>query len=157
MPKAKKLRRLDVAAIIMLIQDALLADIKITDGCIDAAATKVAQVIVDPNTPYINAGRSTSSEALSAHYRFWKILVPVDMLGVRLDDRRGASTTQIETVYERDEGVCAECGGHVERADAEIDHFPIPHRDGGRTEPDNLRLVHRVCHKRGRPASARAV
>jgi Protein of unknown function DUF262/HNH endonuclease len=153
LPKAKKLRRLDVAAILMLLQDAVIADLKVTDECIDAAATRVGRILADPNTPYINAGRSTSGEALAAHYRFWRSLVPLDTFGVRIDDRRGASPALSAAVYERDNGLCAECGGRVEDREGEVDHFPVPHRNGGRTELNNLRLVHRGCHKRGRPAT----
>lgn len=157
LPKAKKLRRMDVAAILMLIQDAMLADVKVTDSAVDAAAARVAAALADPVGTIFNAGRSTSGEALAAHYRFWRALLPADSFGVRLDDRRCASPAVAAQVYERDGGLCAECGGRVEPDEAEYDHFPVPHRDGGRTEADNLRLVHRRCHKRGRPVAAAEV
>ena len=51
-------------------------------------------------------------------------------------------------------GVCQICVQPVEQSDAEFDHFPIPHRDGGRTTLDNGRLVHKTCHPRGRPPAA---
>jgi hypothetical protein len=137
----------------MLLQDAVIGDLKVTDECVDTAATKVGHILADSSTPYINAGRSTSGEALAAHYRFWRSQVPLDTFGVRIDDCRGASPARRAAVYERDNGLCAECGGRVEDHEAEIDHFPVPHRNGGRTELDNLRLVHRGCHKRGRPAT----
>ena len=41
----------------------------------------------------------------------------------------------------------------VHEGDDEYDHFPIPHRDGGRTEVSNGKLVHKMCHAPGRPAS----
>lgn len=44
----------------------------------------------------------------------------------------------------------------VQAAEAEIDSFRTAHRDEGRTELDNLRLVHRSCHERDRVPAGNA-
>jgi 5-methylcytosine-specific restriction endonuclease McrA len=59
------------------------------------------------------------------------------------------------TIYERDGGVCVECGDCVRkfarhRGDpfvGEVDHI-VPRSRGGRTEPRNLRLICRLCNRR---------
>jgi HNH endonuclease len=155
LPKVKKIRRLDVAAIVMIIHDAMRQGLKITESAISSAAIDAAHILDDQSRDSRESPRrrSTSKDALVAHYSFWRQLIAPESLGVVLDDQRVASAEQRSMVCERDNWCCAVCGQHVDAGEVEIDHFPIAHRDGGRTELDNLRLVHRQCHKRGRPAA----
>ncbi|HEY1976376.1 MAG TPA: DUF262 domain-containing protein [Candidatus Baltobacteraceae bacterium] len=155
LPKVKKIRRLDMAAISMLIHDATRQGLKISEKAVASAAIDAARVLDDPTAREGRDGRarSTSKEALLANYLFWRQKLPPETFGVQLDDRRFASAEVTAEVCGRDKWRCGECGGIVDPDEVEIDHHPIPHRDGGRTELDNLRLVHRACHKRGRPAA----
>ena len=58
-------------------------------------------------------------------------------------------------VFDRDGGVCGECGVQVRRFQrgrgdplaGEVDHI-IPRSRGGRTTPENLRLLCSICNRR---------
>ena len=71
---------------------------------------------------------------------------------VRLDPKRAFDPEQQKLIRERDEGKCKICGDEVAEEQEEYDHYPVPHRDGGRTVVENGRLVHKECHPRGRPS-----
>lgn len=51
-----------------------------------------------------------------------------------------------QAIYDRDGGVCVRCGQPVDRADFQVDHYPIPRALGGPSTPDNLRVAHRLCN-----------
>jgi hypothetical protein len=70
----------------------------------------------------------------------------------RLDERRQFNEEERQTLALSADGKCQICGRPVEAADAEYDHFPIPWAMCGPTSVENGRLVHRLCHPRGRPA-----
>lgn len=71
--------------------------------------------------------------------------------------RRAIPRALREAIFERDNGVCQECGDPVrlnkrDRYDAdkdlaEIDHIK-PVRDGGKNDPQNLRLTCLACNRR---------
>jgi hypothetical protein len=69
----------------------------------------------------------------------------------RLDENRQFSKEQQTELREIAKGVCQICGKVVDDPDAEFDHFPIPWAMCGPTTVENGRLVHKVCHPRGRP------
>lgn len=71
----------------------------------------------------------------------------------RLDPERAFSSEQQEELWQKASGLCQICGKAVAPGDAEYDHFPIPWAMCGPTSLENGRLVHRVCHPRGRPRS----
>lgn len=69
----------------------------------------------------------------------------------RLDPQRSFSPEQQQVLWQKANGLCQICGKAVAQGDAEYDHFPIPWVMCGPTKVENGRLVHRLCHPRGRP------
>jgi hypothetical protein len=94
--------------------------------------------------------RATSGPKIAEHYRLWREIVD-GAIGIRIDPQRVFDEEQKRQIFERAEGRCAVCGELVDTGDDEYDHFPIAHRDGGKTVVENGRLVHRHHHPRGRP------
>jgi hypothetical protein len=87
---------------------------------------------------------------LKDFYEKWRKSLP-EQLGVNLDSKRLFDDDDRRVIYAKTDGVCGVCAKAVEAEEAEYDHFPTPHRDGGLTVPDNGRIVHKACHPRGRP------
>ena len=50
-------------------------------------------------------------------------------------------------VYERQQGICPNCGRHFEIEQMEADHI-TPWRDGGRTVADNCQMLCKECNRR---------
>jgi 5-methylcytosine-specific restriction endonuclease McrA len=98
-------------------------------------------------------GKSTSGPGIAKHYADWRSKLPEE-LGVRTDPRRVFNEDQKLQMLARDGSNCKECGDPLTLEDAEGDHYPKPWREGGRTEIDNGRLLHKKCHQRGRPLAA---
>lgn len=94
--------------------------------------------------------RQDAPSQLKLAYDQWRERLPIDLC-TRLDPVRIFTELQKTEIFRRDQGQCKVCGQAVSEGDAEYDHFPVPYRDGGRTEINNGRLVHFTCHKRGRP------
>ena len=61
------------------------------------------------------------------------------------DPRRVFGSLEREIIYWRDGKVCVVCGSEVPWAEVEIHHIK-EHSEGGRTELENGKLVHRHCH-----------
>lgn len=96
--------------------------------------------------------RGSSGGVIQEYYESWRNRFP-EGVGVNLDPKRLFDENDKAEIFKRANGLCAVCGKGV-TDDAEYDHFPAPFRDGGRTVPNNGRLVHRDCHPRGRPAES---
>jgi hypothetical protein len=142
-----KVRRLDVMAVLMFLIDiGKTPQLKIDTAALAQLATRIAQAesLKKP------VGKSTSSAILQAYYEWWRENVGKD-IGIHLDPRRAFDDQQRMEIWKRDGGLCVVCGKQVAEGDAEYDHFPVAHRDGGPTEVENGRLVHQACHQRGRP------
>lgn len=146
--KKDKFRRLDVFAVAMYLQDVSRNRYhRLDSAALSELGRRLLQASLAPP-----AGKSTSGQKILEYYEEWREKVARG-LGVRLDERRTFSEEHKEEIRRRAEGKCAICGEPVEPAEAEYDHFPVAHRDGGRTEVDNGRVVHRRCHPRpGRPS-----
>lgn len=97
-------------------------------------------------------GRSTSGKKIQDYYDRWRAGLPEE-IGVRLDPRRAFSDEQKVEMLKRDGAKCRMCQKDLELSQAEGDHYPLAWRDGGPTEIENGRLVHKTCHVRGRPAA----
>ena len=69
------------------------------------------------------------------------------------DPRRVFGSLEREIVYWRDGKKCGVCGSKVPWAEAEIHHIK-EHRQGGRTELENGKLVHKHCHPKAAAAKA---
>jgi hypothetical protein len=108
-------------------------------------------------------GRSISGSKMKGYYEIWRAGLPPGV-AVTLDSRRAFDDSQKKQIFRAAKGHCvirafgseraehcAICEIEVDENEAEYDHFPIPHRDGGPTEVTNGRLVHVDCHPRGRP------
>jgi hypothetical protein len=139
-----KVRRLDVTALIMFLQDVSKNPLFKLDTA--ALTVRIAKAESEDRP----AGKSTRGSTLQTYYEWWRTNVAGDV-GIRLDDRRAFNDEQKDQIRTRDQRLCQVCNKEVSPADAEFDHFPIPYRDGGRTEIANGRLVHKLCHERGRP------
>ncbi|MGH7594511.1 MAG: HNH endonuclease, partial [Gemmatimonadales bacterium] len=142
-----KMRKLDVLSIFMFLADLFRNRLRKSGP---ADHEKLAQRVVDADGLKKPAGKSTSGSALQNYYEWWREHVGQDF-GIILDSRRTFDDAQKQALWDRANGQCGVCGKAVAEADAEYDHFPVPYRDGGATEIDNGRLVHRACHERGRP------
>jgi hypothetical protein len=99
-------------------------------------------------------GRSTSGSAIAKYYDEWRSRI-IEEIGIRLDPKRLFDDVEKQAIYERAQGKCEICKEPVDPADAEYDHFPLPHTLGGRTVIENGRLVLGTCHPRG-PVRARS-
>ena len=142
-----KFRRLDVTAVLMYLQDITKNPLlKIDRKSIEELATKIAASAAATSP----AGKSTSGSTLEKHYQWWRATVPGNF-GIPLDPNRLFDAKQKSELYKIGNGLCAICKQKVEEGDDEYDHYPIPYRDGGRTEISNGRLVDKACHERGRP------
>ena len=104
---------------------------------------------VTENTPR-SSGRSTSGRAIQEYYEEWRANLP-PVRRVRLDSERNFDELLKAAIKRKTEDKCDICGLPVAEEAAEYDHYPIAHRDGGPTVPENGRLVHKGCHPRGRP------
>ncbi len=60
---------------------------------------------------------------------------------------RAFSDAQKLSAYERQQGICAECGQHFELAQMEADHI-TPWHAGGRTSTENCQMLCRECNRR---------
>ena len=60
---------------------------------------------------------------------------------------RAFSDAQKLAAYERQQGICAECGEHFELAQMEADHI-TPWHTGGRTSSENCQMLCRECNRR---------
>lgn len=144
-----KFRRLDVTVAMMYVQDVSKSEgVKIDKKAIDNIATHICQIQDREDKP---SGKSTSGSTLRTYYDWWRAQMAKDFV-VRLDPDRIFTPEQKSEIYKRGGGKCAICQQVVSDDDGEYDHFPVPHRDGGRTLVENGRLVHKSCHPRGRPA-----
>ena len=141
-----KVRRLDVTAVMMFLQDVSKNQLFKLD------LAQLANRMAKAESQDRPKGKSTSGSTLQTYYEWWREHVASDV-GIRLDPRRTFNDQQKDDIHKRDNGLCHVCGKDVSSADAEFDHFPIPYRDGGQTELTNGRLVHRLCHERGRPVA----
>ena len=60
---------------------------------------------------------------------------------------RAFTDAQKLAAYERQKGICADCGNHFELSQMEADHI-TPWHDGGRTTADNCQMLCRECNRR---------
>ena len=60
---------------------------------------------------------------------------------------RAFTDAQKLAAYERQGGICADCGQHFELSQMEADHI-TPWHDGGRTIADNCQMLCRECNRR---------
>lgn len=93
-------------------------------------------------------GRSTSGPAIAKYYDEWRAKV-IDKIDIRLDPKRLFDDSDKHVIYNQAKGRCGRCGDVVDHSEAEYDHFPVAHTLGGKTVPENGRLVHAACHPRG--------
>ncbi len=148
--KKAKFRRLEVTAVMMYLQDVTKNDHFKFDRTV---ATKLGGNIIAAERQGEPAGKKTSGATLRAYYTWWREKI-AQGVGIYLDPNRAFSDAQKDEIRTRDKDLCSVCGEHVGDGEVEYDHYPIPYRDGGRTEVSNGRLVHKVCHERGRPVAA---
>lgn len=143
-----KFLRLDVASVMMLVQD-LTHHGQSRLG--PDAIQKMVEAVVSNNRSDKPGGKSTSGKTLEKYYHWFRSQLP-DMPVIRLDPQRVFDCDQQREIDRRDESRCGICGELVAESDAEYDHYPTPWHRGGVTESSNGRLVHARCHPRGRPA-----
>lgn len=144
----KKFKKLEVFAIVALLHDLIRNPVfKFTTAGLNNLAKQIIQARRDGEP----AGRVTSGSGISEYYEWWRKSVVAALPGVEIDPVRVFPGEVKQRVFADACGKCAICLEEVEDGDAEYDHFPIPHRNGGRTVFENCRLVHKQCHPRGRP------
>ena len=143
-----KFRRLEITVAMMYVQDVSKnPHFKFSPGSIEELAKNIAASDAANDKP---VGKSTSGSTLKSYYLWWREHAAKES-GIRLDSKRLFDAKDKLLIRKRDADCCGICDKPVSDDEAEFDHFPIPHRDGGQTVVDNGRLVHKVCHPRGRP------
>ena len=145
--KKEKFRRIEVLAVCMYLQDMLRGALYRFDP---PAVKELAHRVITKGVKVKAEGKGTSGRVVAKFYEDWRSAIGID-LGARLDPKRAFDDEDKKEIFERADGKCTICGEAVERDEEEYDHFPVPHRDGGQTRPDNGRLVHRACHPRTGP------
>jgi hypothetical protein len=141
----RKISKSSLFALAMFLQDMRRSPLfKLTSD----ARAKLADHAAEPG---VESRRGNSGGVIKEYYERWRDQIPT-AIGVHLDPKRLFDDADRQVIWSRCDGICAICTKELSRDEAEYDHFPIPHRDGGRTIPDNGRPVHRQCHPRGRPA-----
>src|SRR5690606_8762706 len=135
-----KFKKFDIFSLFMFCQDISRNDDVKFNG---ANLRAIAEYLLEERTN--SSGKSSSGAAIRAYYEQWREELP-QRLGVRLDPKRIFDDRDRSIIFERDQGICKICNEAVESDEIDFDHFPVAHRDGGRTVPDNGRLVHRKCH-----------
>lgn len=147
----RKFKKLDVIAVLQLIQDLSHNHQFKFDS---QFSTKLAEHIVN-GSDVSAVGKSTSGPAIAKYYADWRDKISED-IGIRLDSKRLFDDSDKRVIFERAQGKCGICGIRVEHSEAEYDHYPLAHTLGGKTVPENGRLVHAKCHPRG-PVRANGV
>ncbi len=141
-----KFKKLDVIAAFLLVQDLSRSPHFKFDKTFQQ---KVADHILAEKDG-VSGGKSTSGPAIAKYYDNWRAAI-IEDIGIRLDPKRAFDEADKTALYKLAEGKCLICGEPVEHKDAEYDHYPTPHYLGGKTVVENGRLVHSICHPRGRP------
>lgn len=142
----KKLPKLSLFALTFFFQDMQKnKNFKVQER----GVAKLAEYCVSFTSP---SRRSVSGPAINSYYEDWKADLP-DGIGIETDRKRLFDDSDKHIIRSRDVN-CRECGREVPDDQEEFDHYPIPHWAGGRTLPENGRLVHKTCHPRGRPSPA---
>jgi hypothetical protein len=113
------------------------------------ARTRLAHEVSEPR---VEARRGSSGGIIKEYYDKWRDSLP-DGVGINLDPKRLFDCDDRKQIWARSNGRCGVCNDSVEAEEAEYDHYPTPHRDGGRTLVENGRVVHNACHPRGRPVA----
>jgi hypothetical protein len=146
-----KFRRLDVTVTMMFIQDvSKTPEVKLDKKAIEEIASFLLEIQNKEDKP---VGKSTAGSTLQNYYTWWRGQMTKDIV-VRLDPKRVFDPELQKLIRERDGKKCQICGEDVAEDQAEYDHYPRQHRDGGRTVLENGRLLHKDCHPRGRPPNA---
>ena len=141
----RKVPKITLFALAMFLQDAHRStQFKLTTE----AKSKLAYEITEPKVE--QNSRASSGGVIRDYYERWRAAIPQG-IGIELDAKRLFDEVDSRLISDRQAGLCANCHERVLEEDAEYDHFPVPYRDGGRTVPENGRLVHGACHPRGRP------
>jgi hypothetical protein len=129
----------------------------------------VSSVSVDSELPKIKAafvarsmdgeptGKVSSAAKIVAHYE-WFVGSSLKNLNIAgLDSNRLFSEDQKREIWakavQNGQAACQVCGQPVTPDGVEYDHI-IPWIRGGRTVPENGRVVHVACHARGRPVAS---
>jgi len=143
----RKILKLEMFSVFMYVQDMTRTpEIKWSPKTIANVAR--AAIKFSKNTEL--RGKSTSGPRIRNYYEEWRSALG-DAGAIRLDPKRSFDPEQRDEIRKQQQSKCALCSRKVDREDEEFDHFPVPHRDGGRTVSSNGRLVHQQCHPRGKP------
>lgn len=144
----KKVSKATMFALAMYLQDISRSDgFKLASN----AKARLAQEVSEPRIT--QNSRASSGGVIKRYYEEWRDSLP-EGIGVSLDPKRVFDGDQKTKIWNLQSGLCSVCNDPVDGDDAEYDHFPVPYRDGGRTTVENGRLVHSVCHPRGRPVGS---
>lgn len=138
-------KRGHIAALMLFFQDVTRAgDVALARD----VYTQLAEYVVPPEEWGLpSAIRLDSGENMFGYYEQWREKLPSASI-VRLDPLRDFTFEMRQEISARQHGLCAVCNTTVPTAEAEYDHYPVAHRDGGRTLSSNGRLVHAGCHPR---------
>lgn len=142
----KKLPKLSLFALALFFQD-MRKNAQMRLGATSVA--RLGEYAASVSLPV--KSRSVSGPTIKSFYESWRNGLP-DGIGVELDQKRLFDESDKQAILMRGTS-CGRCGQEVPTEEAEFDHFPVPHSWGGRTVPENGRVVHKGCHPRGQPRS----
>jgi len=141
----RKVAKITLFALSLFLQDASRSSLfKLTSEAKNKLAYETANPKITSNS------RASSGGVIKDYYERWRESLPSG-IGIGLDPNRTFGEADRGIIRNRQSSKCAVCKEFVQLEDEEYDHYPIPYRDGGITNRDNGRLVHRDCHPRGRP------
>lgn len=109
-----------------------------------------AQILADLVAQPPNGNLASSSGvSVRSYYNAWRRWAD-QSIPVNLDPKDNWADLDRNELLTRQEGRCALCGQPLSDDAVEVEHYPVPYRDGGRTVPENGRLMHHSCQPKGK-------
>ncbi len=113
--------------------------------------------LITSDTEWLDCVRRATAETNRLKYAFqtWNERLAVVMAGAESNDKQRTFTRKLKQEMFDDDKSCAICNNQIKSInDAALDH-DLHYWRGGKTVPDNARLVHRICNlKRSKNATA---
>jgi HNH endonuclease len=142
--RSRKIPKRRIFSLMLLLEDLSLSDrVKVEREIGTAANAFWSDSESEPPS-----GKGTSSTAIANYYDWFLSEAVSRVRFTGLDPHRDFSPEQKVEIWNRANGLCAECGQAVPQDQAEYDHVRLWIL-GGRTTVENGRPLHPGCHARG--------
>lgn len=90
-----------------------------------------------------------SLDQVDKQHKFWNEQIPriLQIPGIIfLDERRSFTQQQKNQIFILQNGLCADCGLELKNLGESVAHHVKPYSEGGKTDIDNCKLFHKICH-----------